>query len=173
MSAHDRHLQAIPRCLTSGLVTIFCLWSAPATAYRPFDGTDAAVAAKGEMEIELQPAGRLRDESGTSLIAPATVINYFLTEGWEAVLEGIGQTPSRRLDPRISRRRGPQACGGARQPAGQDRAERRDRIRCPAPPTHCRRLLRLRRADRTRCAADFAPYCIFSLVIGKRCKLHG
>jgi len=28
----------------------------------PFDGTDAAVAAKGEMEIELQPAGRLRDE---------------------------------------------------------------------------------------------------------------
>src|SRR5262249_24413938 len=46
-----------------------------------------------EMEIELQPAGRLRDESGTSLIAPATVINYGLTTDWEAVLEGIGQTP--------------------------------------------------------------------------------
>ena len=44
------------------------------------------------MEIELQPAGRL-DESGTSLIAPATVINYGLTEDWEAVLEGQGQTP--------------------------------------------------------------------------------
>jgi hypothetical protein len=68
-------------------------WPAPASAYRPFDGTDAAVAAKGEMEIELQPAGRLRDESGTSLIAPATVIDYGLTEDWEAVLEGIGQTP--------------------------------------------------------------------------------
>jgi hypothetical protein len=45
------------------------------------------------MEIELQPAGRLRDESGASLIAPATVINYGLTEDREAVFEGIGQTP--------------------------------------------------------------------------------
>ncbi|MBR0799959.1 hypothetical protein JQ615_31795 [Bradyrhizobium jicamae] len=68
-------------------------WPEPASAYRPFDGTDAAVAAKGEMEIELQPAGRLRDESGTSLTAPATVINYGLATDWEAVLEGIGQTP--------------------------------------------------------------------------------
>ncbi|WP_431014882.1 hypothetical protein [Bradyrhizobium pachyrhizi] len=66
--------------------------SAPAAAYRPFDGTDAAVAKKGEMEIELQPAGRLRDESGTSLIAPAWVINYGLSETWEAVFEGQGQT---------------------------------------------------------------------------------
>ncbi|MDN5005222.1 hypothetical protein ACFQZO_30660 [Bradyrhizobium sp. GCM10027634] len=44
------------------------------------------------MEIELQPAGRLRDESGTSLIAPAWVVNYGLSEGWEAVFEGQGQT---------------------------------------------------------------------------------
>jgi hypothetical protein len=65
----------------------------PAFAYRPFDGTDAAVAAKGEIEIELQPAGRLRDESGTSLIAPATVFNYGFSEDWEAVFEGQGQTP--------------------------------------------------------------------------------
>jgi hypothetical protein len=48
-------------------------WASPAAAYRPFDGTDAAVAAPGEVEIELQPAGGLRDETGTSLIAPATV----------------------------------------------------------------------------------------------------
>jgi hypothetical protein len=67
--------------------------SAPAAAYRPFDGTDAAVAKQGEMEIELQPAGRLRDASGTSLIAPAWVINYGLSETWEAVFEGQGQTP--------------------------------------------------------------------------------
>ncbi|OKO77657.1 hypothetical protein AC628_15010 [Bradyrhizobium sp. NAS96.2] len=67
--------------------------SAPAAAYRPFDGTDAAVAKKGEMEIELQPSGRLRDQSGTSLIAPAAVINYGLTEDWEAVFEGQEQTP--------------------------------------------------------------------------------
>jgi hypothetical protein len=55
-------------------------WSVPASAYRPFDGTDAAVAAKGELEIELQPAGRLHDQGGTSLIAPATVINYGFSE---------------------------------------------------------------------------------------------
>ena len=64
----------------------------PAQAYRPFDGTDAAVAKKGEMEIELQPAGRLHDESGVSLVAPATVINYGLSDDWEAVFEGNGQT---------------------------------------------------------------------------------
>ncbi|WP_271672402.1 hypothetical protein [Bradyrhizobium sp. CCBAU 51627] len=69
-----------------------CAFCAPAAAYRPFDGTDAAVAKKGEMEIELQPAGRLRDESGASLIAPAWVVNYGLREDWEAVFEGQGQT---------------------------------------------------------------------------------
>jgi hypothetical protein len=68
------------------------VWAAPASAYRPFDGTDAAVAKKGEMEIELQPAGTLRDESGTKLLAPVTVINYGLSEEWEAVFEGQGQT---------------------------------------------------------------------------------
>jgi hypothetical protein len=51
------------------------------------------VAAPGEVEIELQPAGRLRDETGTSVIAPATVFNYGFSEGWEAVLEGQGQWP--------------------------------------------------------------------------------
>jgi hypothetical protein len=76
-------------CIASGLA----VWSAPALAYRPFDGTDAAVAAPGEVEIELQPAGRLRDQTGTSLIAPATVFNYGFSEGWEAVLQGQGQTP--------------------------------------------------------------------------------
>jgi len=95
MSERDRHSQTISRSLALDLIAAFCLlaWSAPASAYRPFDGTDAAVAAKGEMEIELQPAGRLRDVSGVSLISPATVINYGLTEDWEAVLEAIGQTP--------------------------------------------------------------------------------
>src|SRR5882757_4008533 len=67
--------------------------SSPALAYRPFDGTDAAVAAPGEVEIELQPAGRLRDQGTTTLVAPATVFNFGLSEGWEAVFEGQGQTP--------------------------------------------------------------------------------
>jgi hypothetical protein len=69
-----------------------CLWliatAMPASAYRPFDGTDAAVAEKGKMEIEMQPAGVFKDASGTTLIAPATRFNYGMTETWEAVLEG-------------------------------------------------------------------------------------
>src|SRR5437016_3226704 len=64
-----------------------------ASAYRPFDGTDAAVAEKGKMEIEMQPAGIFKDASGTTLIAPATRFNYGLTETWEAVLEGQIETP--------------------------------------------------------------------------------
>src|SRR5712691_7575039 len=84
-----------PKWLMSGPVIALCLTasSGPAWAYRPFDGTDAAVAAPGELEIELQPAGRLREGGTTSLVAPATVFNYGLSEGWEAVFEGQGQTP--------------------------------------------------------------------------------
>ena len=87
--------QRPPKWLVSGSVIALgvAAWPAPALAYRPFDGTDAAVAAPGEIEIELQPAGRLREEGTTSLVAPATVFNYGLSEGWEAVLQGQGQTP--------------------------------------------------------------------------------
>jgi hypothetical protein len=78
-----------------GPIIALCLTasSGSAWAYRPFDGTDAAVAAPGELEIELQPAGHLREGGNTTLVAPATVFNYGLSEGWEAVLEGQGQTP--------------------------------------------------------------------------------
>jgi hypothetical protein len=94
MWGHSQGFRSLPRHPVRGAMVAFglCALSAPAAAYRPFDGTDAAVAKKGEMEIELQPAGRLRDESGTSLIAPAWVINYGLSEDWEAVFEGQGQT---------------------------------------------------------------------------------
>jgi hypothetical protein len=88
-----RRRQFLKRLLPGACIALgLAAWSDPAAAYRPFDGTDAAVAAPGEVEIELQPAGRLRDETGTSLIAPATVLNYGFSEGWEAVLEGLGQT---------------------------------------------------------------------------------
>jgi hypothetical protein len=83
----------LERSTSVSIVLSLLAWSTPAWAYRPFDGTDAAVAAPGEVEIELQPAGRLRDETGTSLIAPATVFNYGFSEGWEAVLQGQDQTP--------------------------------------------------------------------------------
>jgi hypothetical protein len=67
--------------------------AAPALAYRPFDGTDAAVAAPGELEIEFQPAGPLWQGAERSLLAPVTVFNFGLREGWEAILQGQGQTP--------------------------------------------------------------------------------
>src|SRR5450759_2228633 len=82
------------RLVSGSIIAVYLIaWSGPAWAYRPFDGTDAAVAAPGEVEIELHPAGRLREGGNTALVAPATVINYGLSEGWEAVFEGQGQTP--------------------------------------------------------------------------------
>ena len=67
--------------------------SGPAFAYRPFDGTDAAVAPPGEIEVELQPAGLQHVQGTQTLIAPWTVVNIGLSEGWEAVFEGRGETP--------------------------------------------------------------------------------
>jgi hypothetical protein len=69
------------------------LWPAAASAYRPFDGTDAAVAEPGELEIELQPAGVRRSDAQKTLIAPATVINYGFAKHWELVLESQIETP--------------------------------------------------------------------------------
>jgi hypothetical protein len=70
---------------------LFC-WCGAAQAYRPFDGTDAAVAETGEVEIELGPVEYLRDEADRANVR----IKYGFTPGWEAVLEGIlahGLTP--------------------------------------------------------------------------------
>jgi hypothetical protein len=94
-ASHQFSKCKFPNWPVSGSVIALCLtaWPDPASAYRPFDGTDAAVAAPGELEIELQPVGRLREGGNTALVAPATVINYGLSEGWEAVFEGQGQTP--------------------------------------------------------------------------------
>jgi hypothetical protein len=77
------------------------LLGAPAAAYRPFDGTDAAVADKGEVEIELQPYGILKDGPDKTVIGPATRINYGFATNWEAVVEGQVQTPLSSMDPAI------------------------------------------------------------------------
>src|SRR3954451_24529472 len=77
--------------------SLVCAWLliglGPASAYRPFDGTDAAVVDKDKVEIELQPAGLFKDVSGKTLIAPAARFNYGYTENWEAVLEGQFENP--------------------------------------------------------------------------------
>ena len=79
-------------CIFSMVASVLAL-SQPALAYRPFDGTDAAVAQPGDMEIELQPAGAQRASSQATLIAPATVINYGFAKNWEAILQGQVETP--------------------------------------------------------------------------------
>jgi hypothetical protein len=63
-------------------------WGGDACAYRPFDGTDAAVAETGEIEIELGPAEFLRDASQRSIFSPDLRINYGFMPNWEASLEG-------------------------------------------------------------------------------------
>jgi hypothetical protein len=77
--------------MMSLLVT--AMTAGPASAYRPFDGTDAAVAAPGEFELELGPAELLREGSERTLIAPATVLNLGIADRWEAVLQGQVETP--------------------------------------------------------------------------------
>ena len=68
-------------------------WSSPGFAYRPFDSTDADVAHKGDFELELGPAGYLREGPGHSLVAPAFIANIGLPEEREIVLEGKLRTP--------------------------------------------------------------------------------
>jgi len=88
------------RCANASLILLgvgSCV--GPAFAYRPFDGTDAAVAVPGEIEVELQPAGIQHEQGTQTLIAPWTVVNIGLSEGWEAVFEGRGETPLSPLGP--------------------------------------------------------------------------
>src|SRR5215472_10412621 len=73
--------------------------SGPAFAYRPFDGTDAAVAEPGQLEVELQPAGRLQEGSQSFLVAPGIVLNFGLTRVLEAVFEGRLLTPLSSSEP--------------------------------------------------------------------------
>jgi hypothetical protein len=79
--------------LISSGAAAMALGSPAAFAYRPFVGTDAAVADVNEVEIELQPAGTLRQDQQTSLVAPDFVYNYGFAKDWEFVFEGARQAP--------------------------------------------------------------------------------
>src|ERR1700732_4752690 len=67
---------------------LLACWCSTAQAYRPFDGTDAAVAETGELEIEFGALEYVREAVERALFAPNLRINYGFTPGWEAVLEG-------------------------------------------------------------------------------------
>jgi hypothetical protein len=76
-----------------GATAALAFFAQPALAYRPFDGTDAAVANLNEVEIEFQPFGWQRDDQQKSLIAPGVRFNYGFAERWEFVAEGQFETP--------------------------------------------------------------------------------
>jgi hypothetical protein len=84
--------EPISKQIAWAIVTGICVagWVTPAVAYRPFDGTDAAVAGVGEVEIEFQPVGALRAGS-TSAVSEA-IFNYGFAERWELVLQGTAQS---------------------------------------------------------------------------------
>jgi hypothetical protein len=73
----------------AGLILVSStLWSAPSYAFRPFDGTDAAVADLGELETEFQPVGYLKDGWAKSLIGPQIVLSYGLIKNLELTAQG-------------------------------------------------------------------------------------
>ena len=93
--------------LAAALAVLAFPWEA--SAYRPFDSTDAAVADFRETEIEYGPVQFRRDGSGSTLILPAVVYNYGFAKNWELVIEGRGEhalsgeeTGSRLVDDAIS-----------------------------------------------------------------------
>jgi hypothetical protein len=63
-----------------------------AFAYRPFDGTDAAVADFGEVEVELQPLGAMHAGSTTKPVSDS-VLNFGFAERWELVVQATAQPP--------------------------------------------------------------------------------
>jgi hypothetical protein len=116
-------ISALKRTGTRPSLVCVCLLIGlgPAAAYRPFDGTDAAVTDKDKFEIELQPAGLLKDASGKSLIAPAARFNYGYTKNWEAVLEGQFENPLSPSGPASLRAAGAFLKGVLREGSLQDK----------------------------------------------------
>jgi len=77
------------RWAASAFVSLCALGNgSEALAYRPFVGTDAAVADLGELETEFGPAEPMRAGSQRVLTTAETVFNLGIAEGWEAVLQG-------------------------------------------------------------------------------------
>ena len=88
MGDRDRRCAAPRTALVVVSIASWVVWPPPARAYRPFDSTDAAVAAKGELEIEFGPLGFVEEGAGRALVAPSVIFNWGVADGWELVLEG-------------------------------------------------------------------------------------
>jgi hypothetical protein len=70
------------------LISLAAAWPLAASAYRPFNSTDAAIAPRGELEIEMGPVGYLKEGPDPFLVAPSLVLNWSFADRWQLVLEG-------------------------------------------------------------------------------------
>jgi hypothetical protein len=77
-------VRAAAACALALLVTST---ASNAFAYRPFEGTDAAVAELGEFELELGPVQYQRAGTEKFVMAPATVLNFGIANRWELVID--------------------------------------------------------------------------------------
>jgi hypothetical protein len=64
-----------------------------AHAYRPFDGTDADVAERGEFELELGPIGYIYEGGDHTIVLSNVIANFGFMPGWEMVVQGRGLLP--------------------------------------------------------------------------------
>jgi hypothetical protein len=76
------------RGLVATLGLLFLVAPQAATAYRPFDSTDADVADTGKIELELGPVGYLQSRETRGLFAPSVILNWGFLPRWELVLQG-------------------------------------------------------------------------------------
>lgn len=67
---------------------LLMMWPRLALAYRPFNSTDAAIAARGALEIECGPVGYVVDADGRFLVMPSLILNVGVSQHWELVVEG-------------------------------------------------------------------------------------
>jgi hypothetical protein len=121
------------------LVAAFALCtSRPAFAYRPFDGTDAAVADRGQLEIELGPVGLLREGPNRFLVLPALIASVGLCGAPRPSVAGARSSssacavrsstriPRAPIIPCSTRRAGPRP----RMPRSRSPGSRAQRARC-------------------------------------------
>ena len=87
-------LRRAPRPSLAFYPAALLAWLAPlsASAYRPFDGTDADVVEAGGFELELGPLHYAREGEETFLLSP-TVLNLGVVPRWELIADFVPVYP--------------------------------------------------------------------------------
>ena len=80
MLLRNRSASIVLVALSTALLSVTSLREA--SAIRPFDGTDAAVAGEGTVEFELGPVNWIH-ANGSDTLAPSVVVNVGVARGWE------------------------------------------------------------------------------------------